>query len=226
MNIKPIIAIDGPAGAGKSTVAQGVADKLGYIYIDTGAMYRAVAWKVLQNDIAISDNAKITSLANNTDVGFKIIDGDQHIFIDSEDVTDAIRSREVTRMSSPVSSIKGVRKKLVDMQRKMGEKGGIVMEGRDIGTVVFPKAKVKIFLTASAMERAKRRASELSENGAEVDVEQIASEIRERDLRDSSRSNAPLKQAADADLIETDNMSIEQVIEKIINIVINKIGSK
>lgn len=214
----PIIAIDGPAGAGKSTVARMVADRLGYLYIDTGAMYRAVAHKVIEEGIPLSDHAKIAALARRMDIHFEVIRGEQHIFADGEDVTQAIRTPEATRLSSPVSAIQGVRKRLVELQRRMGEAGGVVMEGRDIGTVVFPNAEVKIFLTASAMERARRRAEQLKEMGMEADIEQIASEIRERDLRDSSRRHAPLKQAPGAALVETDNMSVEQVVDAIVAI--------
>lgn len=221
---KPIIAIDGPAGAGKSTIAQTVADRLGYLYIDTGAMYRAVAWKVIENAIPLADHSKIVALAKRLELHFARIDSVQHIFADDEDLTDAIRTPEATRLSSPVSAISGVRKKLVDIQRKMGEEGGIVMEGRDIGTVVFPNAEVKIFLTASASERARRRALQLREQGIEADIEQIAEEIRERDLRDSSRSHAPLKQAPDAMLLETDSKTIEQVIDEVIKVHSEKVN--
>ncbi len=213
---RPIVAIDGPAGAGKSTVAKGVADRLGYLYIDTGAMYRAVAWKVIEEKIPISDQAKIAALANRLDIRFEKIDGEQHIFADGEDVTSAIRTGQATQLSSPVSAIKGVRKRLVDLQRKMGQAGGVVMEGRDIGTVVFPNAEVKVFLTASTGERARRRTDQLKEIGVEADVQEIAAEISERDLRDSSRTEAPLKQAADAVLIETDPLTLDQVIDAVI----------
>lgn len=215
---KPIIAIDGPAGAGKSTVARGVADKLGYLYIDTGAMYRAIAWKVIQAGISITDVKAIVTLANKIDVKLENSDDEQRVFADDEDVTQAIRTTEATRFSSPVSAIQGVRKRMVDLQRKMGEQGGVVMEGRDIGTVVFPNAEVKVFLTASADERARRRTEQLKEVGVEADQEQIATEIRERDLRDSSRVHAPLKQAPDAVLLDTDGMTVEQVIDAIITI--------
>lgn len=220
---KPIVAIDGPAGAGKSSVAQMVAERLGYVYIDTGAMYRAVAWKVIQNGIPTSDHAKITALANKIEIRFERGEV-QRIFADDEDVTDAIRTAEATRLSSPVSAIRGVRNRLVELQRKMGEDGGVVMEGRDIGTVVFPHAQVKVFLTASASERARRRTEQLQAMGVEADRSLIETEIAERDLRDSSRKHAPLKQAQDAVLIETDPMTLEQVADAIVEIHNKKVG--
>ncbi|MCE5198880.1 MAG: (d)CMP kinase [Armatimonadota bacterium] len=215
---KPIIAIDGPAGAGKSTIAQMVADRLGYLYIDTGAMYRAVALMVIREGIPLSEHGKIAALTSRLDIKFEFVDGIQHIFADGEDVSDAIRSPEATRLSSPVSAIQGVRKRLVELQRRMGEEGGVVMEGRDIATVVFPNAEVKVFLTASVTERARRRAEQMHQMGIEADVNQIAEEIRERDLRDSSRQHAPLRMAQGATLLETDNMTIEQVVDAVIAI--------
>ncbi len=212
---KPIVAIDGPAGAGKSTIAQRVAERLGYVYIDTGAMYRAVAWKVIQDKLPMSDQAKIAALAAKMDIHFRVVAGRQHVFANGDDVTEAVRTSEATRLSSPVSTIQGVRKRMVELQRKMGEQGGVVMEGRDIGTVVFPSAEVKIYLTASAAERARRRLEQLKAKGIEADPEQIASELRERDLRDRSRAHAPLQQAPDAILLETDGMSIEQVVDAV-----------
>lgn len=215
---KPIIAIDGPAGAGKSTVAKLVAEKLGFVYIDTGAMYRAVAWKTMREQLPISDQRKISALANKIDISFQRNDSEQRILVDGEDVTDSIRTPEATRLSSPISTIRGVRKRLVEMQRRMGEDGGIVMEGRDIGTVVFPDAEVKVFLTASVTERARRRTEQLRAMGTQVDEAQIAEEIRDRDLRDSSRAHAPLRQAPDAHLIETDSLSAEEVADAILTI--------
>ncbi|NLN78688.1 MAG: (d)CMP kinase [Armatimonadetes bacterium] len=213
---KPIIAIDGPAGAGKSTVAKGVADRLGYLYIDTGAMYRAIAWKVLQAGIAVSDAKSVVALAMRTRIRLSIVDGEQHVFADGEDVSRQIRSPEATRAASPVSAIPGVRKRLVELQREMAEEGGVVMEGRDIGTVVFPNAQVKIFLTASAEQRAERRVKQMREMGLEADIKQIAAEMRDRDLRDSSRADAPLTQAPDAILVDTDHMTVDQVIDAIV----------
>ncbi|MFQ3550284.1 MAG: (d)CMP kinase [Armatimonadota bacterium] len=222
---RPIIAIDGPAGAGKSSVAKAVAEKLNYIYVDTGAMYRAIAWKILETNTSISDIGKVSCLVNNIKLKFEKINNEQKIFVDNIDVTQAIRTPEVTRLSSPVSAIQAVRKRLTEIQRSFGSDGGIVMEGRDIGTVIFPDAELKIFLTASAEERAKRRTEQLKAMGQFADVNQIEAEIRERDLLDSSRQNAPLIQAKDAILIDTDRLTEEEVVQKIIelhNKIINK----
>ncbi|MDO8585703.1 MAG: (d)CMP kinase [Armatimonadota bacterium] len=214
---KPIVAIDGPAGAGKSTIARRVAEKLGFIYVDTGAMYRAVAWKSLRAGVSLSDSDGITALAKSMTIRFDRSNG-QRVFADSTDVTEAIRTPEVTRLSSPVSAISGVRRRLVEMQREMGTAGGIVMEGRDIGTVVFPDAEVKVFLTASPEERARRRQLELAEKGIESSLDDLAAQMRERDDRDSSREDSPLRQAADAAPIDTDNMTIDQVVEAVLRL--------
>ncbi|MGI6296375.1 MAG: (d)CMP kinase [Armatimonadota bacterium] len=221
---KPIVAIDGPAGAGKSTVAQGVADRLGYLYIDTGAMYRAIAWKVLEADIPLNDTKAIVALAMRTEIKLINIDSELHVFADEEDVSLQIRTPEATRAAAPVSAIPGVRKRLVELQRNLAAEGGVVMEGRDIGTVVFPDAEVKIFLTASAQQRANRRVAQMKEMGLEADPAQIAAEMRDRDLRDSSRADAPLMQAADAVLVDTDRMSVEQVVDAIVAIHDKKTG--
>lgn len=210
-----IIAIDGPAGAGKSTVAKLVAQRLGFIYIDTGAMYRAVAWKLIQEGVPLADADGIVTLAERMSITFDRSNG-QRVFADDVDVTDAIRTPEVTALSSPVSAISGVRRRLVEMQRQMGEAGGIVMEGRDIGTVVFPNAEVKVFLIASPEERARRRHLELTEKGVQSNIEDLAAQMRERDNRDSTREDSPLRQAEDAAPIDTDNLTIEQVVDAIL----------
>ena len=207
------IAIDGPSGAGKSTVAKRVASDLGYTYIDTGAMYRAVAWNGIRYNIPLEDEAETIELATRTKIHFGFQDdGRQHVFVDDTDVTDEIRSAEVTRLSSPVSAISGVRRVLVAQQQAMGVGGGVVMEGRDIGTVVFPNAELKVFLTASEEERARRRWAERRAIGEAVTVEDIIVQQRERDLRDSSRSDSPLHPAEDAVLVNSDGMSIEEVV--------------
>jgi cytidylate kinase len=215
---KPIIAIDGPAGSGKSTVAKIVAERLGYTYIDTGAMYRAVAVKSIEANIPLDDPDRIVELADRLEIHFKKINGVQHIFANGDDVSEAIRTPEATKLSSPVSAIPGVRHRLVELQRQMGAEGGVVMEGRDIGTYVFPNAEVKIFATASLEERARRRCKDLKLAGLPADQVQVLRDISERDERDSSRTMAPLRQAEDAVLLVTDGMSIEDVVNAVIEV--------
>ena len=206
------IAIDGPAGAGKTTIAREVARRLGLKYVDTGAMYRAVAWKSLEEGIPLSDEKAIIEMAGKMDIDF----ADTRIFVDGTDVSEAIRSPEVTRLSSPVSAISGVRRVLVAQQKKLAGDGGVVMEGRDIGSVVLPNAECKIFLTASVDERANRRYLEMKAAGMQVDIEALKKDIEERDIRDSTRSDSPLTQVPDAIVIDTDNLTIEEVIERVI----------
>jgi CMP/dCMP kinase len=217
MTRSPIVAIDGPAGAGKSTVAKRVADRLGFIYIDTGAMYRAVAWKTVQEGVPLSDEDAITVISERMTIRFDRSNG-QRVTADGIDVSEAIRTAEVTRLSSPVSAISGVRRRLVDMQREMACSGGVVMEGRDIGTVVFPNAEVKVFLTASPEERARRRHLELTEKGVESSVDDLIGQMRERDHRDSTREDSPLKQADDAIAVDTDGLTIDQVVDTILSL--------
>ncbi len=209
------IAIDGPAGAGKTTVAREVARRLGYKYIDTGAMYRAVAWKSIQLGVPLEDADRIADIARDMDIEFRDGDGSR-IFADGVDVSQAIRSPEVTRLSSPVSAIPGVRRRLVALQRQLGAVGGVVMEGRDIGSVVMPDAAVKVFLTASMDERARRRLADLAQSGVQLKVETLKKQIEERDLRDSTRPHSPLVRVPDAVQIDTDNLSVDQVVERIL----------
>lgn len=209
------VAIDGPAGAGKTTIAREVARRLGYKYVDTGAMYRAVAWKSLQECMPLSDEDAIVELAGKMNIDFAEGDG-ARIFVDGVDISKAIRTSEVTRLSSPVSAISGVRRHLVAQQQRLAESGGVVMEGRDIGSVVLPDAEVKVFLTASVYERAKRRYTEMKAAGMEVNIETLKHEIEERDHRDSTRSDSPLTKAPGAVVINTDYLAINEVIQRIL----------
>lgn len=215
MSEKLIIAIDGPAGSGKSTTAKLLAKKLGYLYIDTGAMYRAVTLYAIKNNL-LDDEKKIIDLANQLNIELKFEDGQTKVSVNGKDVTEEIRSLEVNQNVSPVSKIEGVRKILVQKQKEMGKNGGVVMEGRDITTVVFPNADVKIYLTASIDERAKRRALEFAQKGQQVDIEQVKQNILDRDRIDSSRDVSPLKKSPDAVEIDTSNLSIEQQVEQIL----------
>ena len=215
---KIVVAIDGPAGAGKSTIAKLAAEKLGYAYIDTGAMYRSVAWKFLQSGAAF-DEAFISRLSQTMLIEFKPEAKVNRVFVDGTEVTDAIRSAEVTAIVSKVAAIGDVREAMVDQQRRMGEAGGVLMDGRDIGTVVFPNAQLKIFLTASVQERAMRRYKELLAKGEQVELAQLQQDIASRDKQDSERAISPLRQAEDALLLDTSDMDISQVTEKILQLV-------
>ena len=219
MSRKVNIAIDGPAGAGKSTVAQAVARELDYLYIDTGAMYRAVAYRVLKAGLDCQrDAAAIGELAGTLRFEFQADGEARPLFVDGEDVSEIIRTPEVGNLSSPVSAIPAVREYLVAEQRRMATDGGTLMEGRDIGTVVLPAAEVKIFLTASPEERARRREAQLREKGIVQLYDEILADIRERDERDSTRAVAPLRPAEDARLLNTDNLTQEEVIARIVEI--------
>ncbi|MCR5758071.1 MAG: (d)CMP kinase [Selenomonas sp.] len=210
-----VVAIDGPAGAGKSTVAQLAAKKLGYTYIDTGAMYRAVAWKTLQQHKEVSD-ALILDVVKDIDVDLQYKDGKTTVAVDGTDVTGQIRTPEVSAIVSQVAALGPVREKMVDLQRKMGERGSVLMDGRDIATNVLPNADVKIFLTASIEERARRRWKELQEKGYEIDMEKMKADIAARDKADSEREISPLVQAEDATLLDTTGLSIDEVVGKIL----------
>ena len=220
-----VIAIDGPVGAGKSTVAKLVARKLGYLYVDTGAMYRAVALKALRLGMDINDPIVMAMLAEATDIQLQQQeDGSVRVFLDGEDVTEAIRTPEVSEASSIVSAHEGVRKVLAERQKAMAKLGGVVMEGRDIQTVIAPDAEVKIFLTASLEERAKRRWLELQQKGISVSYEDVLQEVKERDERDKSRAIAPLKKAPDAVEIDTTQMTPEDVANKIVELACKRAG--
>lgn len=220
-NRQPIVAIDGPAGAGKSTVARAVARELGLLYLDTGAMYRALTWLVLKSSIAIDDEPAIAELASQCDIQLAQSDEPSspiRVWINGFEVTEAIRSLEVTSLVSAIAANRSVRQQMVKKQQHWGEKGGIVMEGRDIGTNVFPDAELKIFLTASVQERAKRRQQDFSTPGAQqLSLEQLERSLRERDWKDSHRDVAPLQKAADAIEIQTDSLSIAEVTQQIVN---------
>jgi len=210
----PNIAIDGPAGAGKSTTARLLAKKLGYLYVDTGAMYRAVTLKALMNKIDPVNESLITSIAEDAKITFRTdANGDTRLFLNGLDVTEAIRTPLVSKNVSLVSRFPGVRRKLSDLQREMASQGGVVMEGRDIGTYVLPDAKVKFFLTASIEERARRRHQELKQKGYDIELTEVIEDIKHRDEIDSNRSWAPLKPAPDAKIINCSDLSADQVIE-------------
>ena len=213
-----VIAIDGPAGAGKSTVAKKVADQLGYIYIDTGAMYRAITLKVLEENVDPNDREKVIKLAKNTKIKFEKEDNQELVILDEKDVTDEIRTNKVSNNVSLVAKIKEVRAQLVKLQQSMAAKGGIVMDGRDIGTIVLPNADLKVFLTASVVERTKRRYQDLKDKGEEVNFQQLKKEIVRRDELDKNREVSPLKKAEDAHEIDTTNLNISEVVKKIINL--------
>lgn len=212
------VALDGPAGAGKSTVAKRVAKALGLTYVDTGAMYRAITWKALQDHLALTDETALTTMAGQVRIDFKLRPEGQDVFLDGTDITEAIRTPEVTRRVSAVSAVPGVRDAMVSIQRDLASRTGVVMDGRDIGTVVLPNADVKIWLTASVEERAQRRYQEMVDKGMQVDFEELKRDIARRDELDSGRAHSPMKRAEDAILVDTTGLSIDQVIERILHI--------
>lgn len=219
-----MVAIDGPAGSGKSTVARAVADRMGYTYIDTGAMYRAVAWKALRADLEVGrDDEEIGRLAGELSFGFRAVGDGRHLFVDDEDAEAAIRTPQVGNLSSPVSAIPQVREHLVAAQRDMARHEPVVMEGRDIGTVVFPSALLKVFLTASAEERARRRYDELVVRGEDVSFEQVLADMRARDERDRNRPIAPLRIADDAIEIDTDPLTINEVVDRVLELLADRL---
>ena len=212
------LAIDGPAGAGKSTIAERIAKEMGYIYVDTGAMYRAMALFLLRKNIAPSETQKIDEECENADITIRYEQGEQVVYLNGENVNGLIRTEEVGNMASASSPNPNVRKKLVELQQKLAADADVVMDGRDIGTCVLPQAQLKIYLTADSMVRAKRRYKELKEKGVACDLDVIERDIRERDHQDMTRAISPLRQAEDAILVDTSELTIDEVVEKIIGL--------
>lgn len=211
------IAIDGPAGAGKSTIAKLVAKKLDYIYVDTGAMYRAIAYELVRTGVDIEDEKALTDACSKMKIEIKYEDGVQQVYMNGENVTPYLRTEETGNMASKSSAKAPVRAALLDIQRNMAVEHNVVMDGRDIGTNVLPNAETKIYLTASADERANRRYKELTEKGEVADFEKIKGDIIERDERDMNRDIAPLKQAEDAVLVDSSDMTIDEVVDAILS---------
>ncbi|MCD6451161.1 MAG: (d)CMP kinase [Acidobacteria bacterium] len=208
-----VIAIDGPAGAGKSTVGKALAAKLGYFYLDTGAMYRAIALKVVETGIDPSSEEEVVSLAESSQVEFRKSSSSYRVLLDGRDVTEEIRKPGIGEVASVISVYPGVRRRLVALQREVGKEGGVVVEGRDIGTKVFPDAEVKFFLDATLEERARRRFKELKEKGISLSFSEVLEETRKRDRRDSTRPDSPLCRADDAIYLDSTSLSLEEVIE-------------
>jgi cytidylate kinase len=221
MNDRVVVAIDGPAGAGKSTIARRVAARLGYTYIDTGAMYRAVALAAMRSGVDLADQARVEALARAVRIDFSPSGG---VLLDGEDVTEAIRAPEVSPAASKVSAFPGVRQALVERQREIAAGRHVVMEGRDIGSVVFPDAEVKIYLDADPRVRAQRRVRELRDKGIEADPGAIEREMRERDHRDSTRADSPLKRTADAAYVDTTRLTPDGVEAAILEIVHSRLA--
>ena len=213
------VAIDGPSGAGKSSLAKRLAKDLGYVYVDTGAMYRSIGLYAVRAGVDPKDEAAVTALLPQIKLAIRLVDGAQHIYLNGEDVSDAIRAENIGMAASAVSAHPPVRAFLLDTQRGLAADQNILMDGRDIGTVVFPHAQLKIFLTASVEERARRRYKEMVEKGQQVELAQLQEDIAARDKQDSERAISPLRQAEDALLLDTSDMSIAQVTDKILQLV-------
>ena len=216
------VAIDGPAGAGKSTIARAAAAQLGFVYVDTGALYRTIGLAVCRRGIDGTDVPGILTTLPEIQVGLTYQDGAQHVLLDGEDVSDAIRTPQISTYASQVSSVPEVRAYLLDLQRDLARRQSVIMDGRDIGTVILPDAKDKILLTASPEKRAARRCAELREKGQDVTVEGILADMERRDALDASRAVAPLKQAEDAVLVDTSDLTLEQSIEAVLTVIRDK----
>jgi len=218
---RPIVAIDGPVGAGKTTTARLTAERLGFTYIDTGAMYRAVTFDVLEHGIDPEDESAVAELAARSVVELRREPDGLHTYLDGRNVSDRIRDRDVTDAVSAVSAQRAVRERMTELQRAYGAEGGVVMEGRDIGTVVFPDAEFKIYLDASIDVRARRRHAELSAKGCEVDLDVLRAEIAERDRANTERALAPLRKAADARVVDTSGMTLDEQVDAVVQLVID-----
>jgi cytidylate kinase len=214
-----IVAIDGPSGAGKSSLAKRIARDLRFTYLDTGAIYRALALKILRQGVDLNDTAALSAIVIDTDIDLRGRNGQLLVFLDGEDVSASIRTPEVSQMASKASAIAMVRHRLLDLQRDLGRRGNVVAEGRDIGTVVFPDAQVKIYLDASIAERARRRCDELRAAGREVSLDETIIEMEERDKRDSERDIAPLRKAADALALDSSGLTADEVAEKVLQLI-------
>ncbi len=218
------VAIDGPAGAGKSSVAKMTAEKLGYVYVDTGAMYRAITWYILDLNLTFNDHQGIQSLLDHIDLTLKPTEAGQEVWINGQNVTSLIRSPLINQYVSHVAQMSNVRQFLTDIQKKMASNGGIIMDGRDIGTVVMPDAQLKIYLTASVQERARRRYVEMKAAGNEQELGQLMEDISERDRMDEQREVSPLRQAEDAIYLDCSKLSMHQVVDAIVELSISKIN--
>ena len=218
------VAIDGPAGAGKSTIAKLVAKEKGYIYVDTGAMYRGLAIHFLNKGIEPGETDKVIEACKDAEVTIAYEDGVQHVYLNGNDISSRLRNEEVGNMASVTSAIPEVRKKLLELQQNLAKTQDVIMDGRDIGTTILPNAEVKIFLTASAKTRANRRYLELTEKGEACDMDEILKDIIDRDERDMSRAVSPLKQAEDAVLVDSSEMGIEEVVESILSVYRKKVN--
>ncbi len=226
MTNKIAIAIDGPSGAGKSTIAKFLASKFGFVYVDTGALYRTVALAVKQKNIATDDVVSIKDLLFEINIELKFIDGEQAVFLNSQNVSKEIRENEISKLASDVSAHTFVREYLFSVQKNISLENDIIMDGRDIGTVILPNANVKIYLTATADDRARRRYNQLLENGQVVEFKTLLEEIVNRDFNDMNRSVSPLTQADDAILVDTTGNTLEESIELLYNIIKNKLNGK
>jgi cytidylate kinase len=214
-----IVAIDGPSGAGKSTLAKRVAKELRFTYLDTGAIYRALALKILRRGVDLNDTAALSAIVSDSDIDLRGSNGQLQVFLDGEDVSASIRTPEVSQMASKASAVAMVRHRLLDFQRELGRRGNVVAEGRDIGTVVFPDAQVKIYLDASVEERARRRCDELRAAGREVSLAETIREMTERDERDSERDIAPLRKADDALALDSSGLTADEVAESVLQLI-------